>query len=208
VIASNRPIDANAAAEINKIFFEVIISPSYDNEALGILTQKKNRIILTIRKMPSVSHTLRSVLDGVLWQEKDSYDSPDAGLHCVTTRHPSDEEMADLDFANRIVMYTKSNAIVLVRNLQLIGFGAGQTSRVDAVRQAIVKAETFGFDTSGAVLASDAYFPFSDNVSVAAAAGIRAIIQPGGSVRDQESVDECNKNEIAMVFTGRRHFRH
>ncbi|MBE0676775.1 MAG: bifunctional phosphoribosylaminoimidazolecarboxamide formyltransferase/IMP cyclohydrolase [Bacteroidales bacterium] len=208
IIATNGAIDKETADEINKIFFEVIIAPSYNKGVTEILSQKKNRIILTIKKMPSSTDTMRSVLDGVLWQERDRFEVKGTEQHCVTERNPSDEEMADLSFANKIVMHTKSNAIVLVKNQQLIGFGAGQTSRVDAVRQAISKAEAFGFDTAGAVLASDAYFPFSDNISVAAAAGIRAIVQPGGSVRDQESVDECNKNGIAMIFTGLRHFKH
>jgi phosphoribosylaminoimidazolecarboxamide formyltransferase / IMP cyclohydrolase len=208
VIASNKPVDRETAEEISKLFFEVIIASDFDPDGLISLMQKKNRIILKLNAMPVAQSSFRTLLDGVLWQEKDSYDVEGGANNCVTMRTPTEEEMADLDFANRIVMHTRSNAIVLVKQKQLIGAGTGQTSRVDAVRQAVEKARNFGFETSGAVLASDAFFPFPDNVTLAAEAGITAIIQPGGSVKDQESVDECNRNNISMIFTGIRHFRH
>lgn len=208
IISSTHGIDAVAAGEIGKIFFEVIIAPSYTDEALNILKQKKNRIILRLKKSPAPAAGLRSLLNGYLWQEPDSYAPSGMEMRCVTERAPADDELADLDFANRIVMRTKSNAIVLVKNMQLIGSGTGQTSRVDAVRHSIEKATSAGFDTKGAVLASDAFFPFPDSIQKAAEAGIRAVIQPGGSVKDQESVDECNRNNIAMIVTGIRHFRH
>jgi len=208
VIATNAEVDTDAAEEIGKIFFEVIIAPGYSDKALEILGQKKNRIILRLRHRPATVPVVRSLLNGYLWQEPDIYDVQGMEMRCVTTRIPEAEELTDLDFANRIVMRTKSNAIVLVRNRQLIGSGTGQTSRVDAVRHAIEKANASGFDTSGSVMASDAFFPFPDNITVAAKAGVRAIIQPGGSVKDQESIDECNRHKIAMIFTGVRHFKH
>jgi phosphoribosylaminoimidazolecarboxamide formyltransferase / IMP cyclohydrolase len=208
IIAINRQIDMETASEINKIFFEVIIAPGFAPEALTLLSQKKNRIILELLRYPETDISCRSALNGFLWQEADNYKVEGQVQKTVTERVPAEDELADLDFANRIVMNTKSNAIVLVRNRQLIGSGTGQTSRVDAVRQAIEKARAFGFDISGAVMASDAFFPFPDSISLAAAEGIRAVIQPGGSVKDQESIDECNRNDIAMVFTGIRHFRH
>jgi phosphoribosylaminoimidazolecarboxamide formyltransferase/IMP cyclohydrolase len=208
IIAINRKIDTGTATEINKIFFEVIIAPGFTPEALRLLSQKKNRIILALRKYPDIDTSCRSALNGFLLQETDRYQLAGNKQNCVTERVPSKDELTDLDFANRIVMNTKSNAIVLVRDSQLIGSGTGQTSRVDAVKQAIEKAHTFGFETSGAVMASDAFFPFPDSITLAAAAGIGAIVQPGGSVKDQESIDECNRNGLAMIFTGIRHFRH
>ncbi|MFO7575196.1 MAG: bifunctional phosphoribosylaminoimidazolecarboxamide formyltransferase/IMP cyclohydrolase [Bacteroidales bacterium] len=208
IIATNRQIDMETASEINKIFFEVLIAPGFAPEALTLFSKKKNRIILELRKYPDTDTSCRSALNGFLWQETDRYQVSGSEQKCVTERVPSEDEMADLDFANRIVMNTKSNAIVLVRERQLIGSGTGQTSRVDAVKQAIEKARIFGFETSGAVMASDAFFPFPDSITLAAAAGIRAVVQPGGSVKDQESVDECNRSGLAMIFTGIRHFRH
>jgi phosphoribosylaminoimidazolecarboxamide formyltransferase / IMP cyclohydrolase len=208
VIAINRPVDQITATEIDKIFFEVVIAPGYSDEALKILKHKKNRIILDLKKFPESSSGIRSLLDGVLWQERDVYDVPGMEYVCVTTASPSPDQTDDLAFANRIVMHTKSNAIVLVKKGQLIGTGTGQTSRVDAVRHSIAKAKDAGFDTKGAVLASDAFFPFADSIEIAAEAGISAVIQPGGSVRDNETVDACNKHGIAMICTGIRHFKH
>jgi len=208
VIVINRPVDVKTAAEIDKIFFEVLVAPGYSEEALTILKHKKNRIILDLRKVPSSSFTIRSVLDGYLWQVKDTYETAGMDVRCVTDINPTDDQLTDLDFANRIVMHTKSNAIVLVRDNQLIGTGTGQTSRVDAVRHAIEKAKAAGFETKGAVLASDAFFPFPDSIELASEAGVTAIIQPGGSVRDNEAIEACNKYGIAMIVTGIRHFKH
>lgn len=208
IIAINRELDTLTAAEINKIFFEVLIAPGYAPETLELLKQKKNRIILELKKYPGSTASCRSALNGFLLQEADRYVTDPPGQKVVTDREPSEDEAADLDFANRIVMNTKSNAIVLVRHRQLIGSGTGQTSRVDAVRQAIEKARSFGFETAGAVMASDAFFPFPDSINLAAEAGISAVIEPGGSVRDQESIDVCNGHGMAMIFTGIRHFKH
>lgn len=208
VIAINRPVDTEAATEIDKIFFEVIIAPGYSGEALTILKHKKNRIILDLKKIPASRFNVRSILDGVLWQEKDKYEAEGMEVRCVTAITPDEEQLIDLDFANRIVMHTKSNAIVLARDNQLIGTGTGQTSRVDAVRHAIEKARAAGFETKGAVLASDAFFPFPDSIDLASEAGVTAIIQPGGSVRDNEAIEACNKHGIAMLITGIRHFKH
>lgn len=208
VIAINRPVDTEAAIEIDKIFFEVIIAPGYSGEALTILKHKKNRIILDLKKMPSSRFNVRSILDGILWQEKDRYEAEGMEVKCVTAIAPAEEQLTDLDFANRIVMHTKSNAIVLVKDNQLIGTGTGQTSRVDAVRHAIEKARAAGFEPKGAVLASDAFFPFPDSIDLASEAGVTAIIQPGGSVRDSEAIEACNKHGIAMLITGIRHFKH
>ena len=201
-------MDGKVAAEIDKIFFEIVIAPGYSKEALEILGQKKNRIILKLKDTHLAPHTLRSVLNGVLWQERDNRTESEADMKVVTSRQPDAYEINDLIFANKIVKHTKSNAIVLAGKNQLYASGTGQTSRVDALRQAIEKAGVFGFDLNGAVMASDAFFPFADTVEIAHKAGIRAIVQPGGSVRDQESIDYCNAHKIAMVFTGIRHFKH
>ncbi len=208
VIVTNVIIDDDAAVEIDRIFFEIIIAPGFTEQALEILEQKKNRIILQ-RKEPSKSrHTFRSLLNGVLWQERDNSTETGKEMKPVTTRMPEPAEIDDLVFANIIVKHSKSNAIVLARNRQLCASGIGQTSRVDALKQAIEKAKTFGFDLKGAVMASDAFFPFADCVEIAHKAGITAIVEPGGSVRDKESIDYCSSNGVAMVFTGIRHFKH
>ncbi len=208
VIITNRPVDEETALEIDKLFFEIIIAPSYSGNSLEILKHKKNRIILRRKTSEPATHTFRSVLNGVLWQEKDLSRETSEDMKPVTGRVPSSDETEDLIFANKIVKHSKSNAIVLARNRQLSASGIGQTSRVDALKQAIEKARNFGFDLNGAVMASDAYFPFSDSVEIAHKAGITAIVQPGGSVRDKDSVDYCNANNVAMVFTGIRHFKH
>ncbi|MCR5139339.1 MAG: bifunctional phosphoribosylaminoimidazolecarboxamide formyltransferase/IMP cyclohydrolase [Bacteroidaceae bacterium] len=208
VLITNRPIDRQTAEEISKIFFEVVIAPDYDVDALEILGQKKNRIILVRKETEKPRWQFRSVLDGVLVQEKDLYVETAEDCKPVTTTLPTDSQVEDMLFANKIVKHSKSNAIVLARNGQLLASGVGQTSRVDALKQAIQKARSFGFSLDGAVMASDAFFPFGDCVQLAHEAGITAVIQPGGSVRDNESVDYCNANGVAMVMTGIRHFRH
>lgn len=208
VLITNRPIDKDTAEEINKIFFEVIIAPDYDVEALEILGQKKNRIILVRKEVEKPRWQYRSALNGILVQEKDlAIETPD-DCKPVTNVLPTDEQIADMLFANKIVKNSKSNSIVLAKNGQLLASGVGQTSRVDALKQAIEKARSFGFSLEGAVMASDAFFPFGDCVQLAHEAGITAVIQPGGSVRDNESVDYCNDHGVAMVMTGVRHFKH
>ena len=208
IIILNAPLDRVTAAEIDKIFFEIIIAPDYSEDSLPVLMQKKNRIILKLRKRERHDFVFRSILNGVLWQEQDLSVESREVMKPVTDKVPDNREYEDLVFANKIVKHSKSNAIVLVKNNQLCASGIGQTSRVDAMRQAIDKARSFGFDLSGAVLASDAFFPFADSVEIAHKAGITAVVQPGGSVRDQDSVDYCNKNRLSMVITGIRHFKH
>ena len=208
VLIANRPIDLATAEEVNKIFFEVIIAPEYAPEALEVLKQKKNRIIL-VQKQPNVAtKQYRSLLGGVLVQDRDLHTEQPAELRQATDRAVEVDRIADLLFANKIVKHSKSNAIVLAKNRQLCASGVGQTSRVDALRQAIEKAHSFNFDLNGAVMASDAFFPFADCVEIAHKAGVDAVIQPGGSVRDQETIDYCNAHNIAMVMTGIRHFKH
>jgi phosphoribosylaminoimidazolecarboxamide formyltransferase/IMP cyclohydrolase len=208
ILVTNREIDKETAEEINKIFFEVIIAPSYNKEAFDILAQKKNRIILIQKKLQFSNDQFRSLLNGVLWQEKDNQTERANDLNTVTKLSPSEKEITDLIFANKIVKHSKSNTIVLAKDKRLSASGVGQTSRVDALRQAITKANGFGFNLEGAVMASDAFFPFSDSVEIAYDAGIAAVLQPGGSIRDQESIDFCNSKKISMVFTGTRHFKH
>lgn len=208
ILVTNGVIDKATAEEINKIFFEVIIAPDYDTDALEILMQKKNRIIL-IRKETAVSPMqFRSLLNGVLVQDKDLSIQTAADLTPMTEKQPTASEVEDLLFANKLVKNSKSNAITLVKNKQLCASGVGQTSRVDALKQAIEKAGTFGFDLNGAVMASDAFFPFPDCVEIADKAGITAVIQPGGSIKDDLSVAYCNEHGLAMVKTGIRHFKH
>jgi phosphoribosylaminoimidazolecarboxamide formyltransferase / IMP cyclohydrolase len=208
VIVTNSPVDEKTASEIDKIFFEIIIAPEFSEAALAILMQKKNRMILVRKEAGQRNYGFRSILNGVLWQEKDNSTETVADMRPVTKRSPEPEELEDLVFANIIVKHSKSNAIVLAKNRQLCASGIGQTSRVDALRQAIEKAHTFGFDLKGSVLASDAFFPFADCVEIAHKEGITAVVEPGGSVRDKESIDYCSENGMAMVFTGIRHFKH
>jgi phosphoribosylaminoimidazolecarboxamide formyltransferase/IMP cyclohydrolase len=208
VIVTNSAVDEEAASEIDKIFFEIIIAPGFSEKALEILKQKKNRIILQRNEKFKKQHGFRSLLNGVLWQQADNSTETADMMKPVTVRTPGDKEYEDLVFANIIVKHSKSNTIVIAKNNQLCASGVGQTSRVDALKQAIEKAETFGFDLNGSVMASDAYFPFADSVEIAHKAGITAIVQPGGSVRDKDSIDFCSSNGIAMVFTGIRHFKH
>ena len=208
VLITNAEIDAATAEEMNKIFFEVCIAPSYTDEALQILKQKKNRIILVIKPFNRPDTQVRSCLNGALVQQRDNYVEAVDDLKQATDKAITDEQAQDLLFANKIVKHSKSNAIVLAKNKQLVASGIGQTSRVDALKQAIEKAHSFEFDLNEAVMASDAFFPFADCVEIAHKAGITAVIQPGGSIRDNETVDYCNKNGIAMVMTGVRHFKH
>ncbi|PWE01129.1 bifunctional phosphoribosylaminoimidazolecarboxamide formyltransferase/IMP cyclohydrolase [Marinilabilia rubra] len=208
IIITNKPVTAEVAGDINKIFFEVIIAPGYDSKALDILKQKKNRIILVQKPAETSAHNTRTLLNGVLVQDKDIKIEGKEDLETVTNKKATNAELEDLLFANKIVKHSKSNAIVLAKNKQLIGSGMGQTSRVDALKQAIAKAQAFEFDMEGAAMASDAFFPFADSVEIAHEAGIKTVIQPGGSVRDKDSVEYCNANDMSMVFTGTRHFKH
>lgn len=208
VIICNEKIDETTAKEINQLFFEVIIAPAYEEKALEILKQKKNRMILIQKKNPGNRTQFKTILNGVLEQDADLKTENVVDLKVVTKKSPSEKETNDLIFANKIVKHLKSNAIALVKNEQLVGMGCGQTSRVDALKIAIEKAKNFKLDLKGSVLASDAFFPFSDCVEIAHQAGITTFIQPGGSVKDKDSIDYCNKNELAMVFTGIRHFKH
>lgn len=208
VLITNQVVDLESAEEINKLFFEIILAPGYENNALELLKSKKNRIILQKKAFDFPVKQFKSALNGVLVQDKDLKTEIADNFEAVTSTHPSTSEVEDLIFANKIVKHTKSNTIVLVKNKQLIASGVGQTSRVDALKQAILKAETFEFDLKGAVMASDAFFPFADSVEIAHKAGITAVVQPGGSVRDKDSVDFCNEHKMSMVFTGIRHFKH
>lgn len=208
ILITNTPITKEAAEEIHKIFFEVIIAPAYEAGALEILQQKKNRIILVRKECKTCPMQFRSLLNGVLMQQKDLNIQTAADLEAMTDKQPTVAEVEDLLFANKIVKNSKSNAITLVKDKQLCASGIGQTSRVDALKQAIEKARSFGFDLKGAVMASDAFFPFPDCVEIADQAGITAVIQPGGSINDTKSVDYCNQHGLSMVKTGVRHFKH
>ena len=208
VLVTNRPVDRATAEEITKIFFEVIIAPDYDMDALEVLTQKKNRIILILKDYELSQKTFRSVLNGVLVQDRDLSVETLEDFKYVTSKQPTAAEAEDLIFANKVVKHSKSNSIVLAKNKQLCASGVGQTSRVDALKQAIEKAGSFNMDLHGAVMASDAFFPFPDCVEIADKAGITAVIQPGGSIRDNETVEYCEKHGVAMVTTGVRHFKH
>ena len=208
VLIANGKIDADTAREINSLFCEVVIAPSYDETAIEILSEKKNRIILVQNDVELPQRQVRTCLNGLLVQDKNNVTDNKEHLKTVTTTPPSSEEIEDLLFASKICKNTKSNTIVFAKNRQLIASGTGQTSRVDALKQAIEKANSFNFDLKGAVMASDAFFPFPDCVEIAKKAGITAVIQPGGSIKDQLSIDYCNENKVAMVFTGTRHFKH
>ena len=209
VIITNKEVDIETAEEINKLFFEIIIAPSYSFEAKEILKQKKNRIILEQKQSEGgQSYKYRSLLNGVLAEQKNTSIQVESDLKVVTNTAPTANETEDLLFANKMVKHLKSNAIALVKNKQLIGIGTGQTSRVDALNQSIVKAKEMGLSLEGAVMASDAFFPFPDCVEIAHKAGITAVIQPGGSIKDGDSIDYCNKHSLAMVTTGIRHFKH
>ncbi len=208
VLITNREVDKETAEEINKLFFEVIIAPAYETRALEILKSKKNRIILIKKTAKLPEKQFRSLLNGILVQDKDLKTEQKADMKTVTKKQPDENQYKDLAFANIIVKHSKSNAIVLAKNMQLIAGGVGQTSRVDALKQAIEKAKNFNFDLKGAVMASDAFFPFADSVEIAHKEGIDAVIQPGGSIRDKDSIEYCDEHNMAMVFTGIRHFKH
>ena len=208
VLICNTEIDLATALEIHKLFCEVVIAPNFCSEALEILATKKNRILLKQKQIELPKRLIRSCLNGYLVQDKDSVTDSANLLEKATELSPTNNEITDLIFASKICKHTKSNTIVLTKNKQLCASGTGQTSRVDALNQAINKAKSFGFDLKGAVMASDAFFPFPDCVEIADNAGVKAVIQPGGSIKDQLSIDYCNQNNIAMVFTNTRHFKH
>ncbi|HUH51786.1 MAG TPA: bifunctional phosphoribosylaminoimidazolecarboxamide formyltransferase/IMP cyclohydrolase [Flavobacterium sp.] len=208
VLIANAKIDKVTAEEINQLFCEVVIAPDYDAQAISILQQKKNRIILVQKEVELAKTQVRTALNGFLVQDKDNLTDTEEILTTATTLAPTAEEIEDLLFASKLCKNTKSNTIVLAKDKQLIASGTGQTSRVDALRQAIEKAQSFGFDLNGAVMASDAFFPFPDCVEIADKVGIKAVIQPGGSIKDQLSIDYCNDHKMKMVFTGIRHFKH
>ena len=209
VLICNRPIDPATAEEMNSLFMEVIIAPGYDPKALEILQSKKNRIILVLKDASRGKQQYRSLLNGVAVMDRDlQLGGRDTEMKTVTKKGITEAQKQDLLFANIIVKQSKSNAIVLAKDRRLLASGIGQTSRVDALKQAIEKAKSFGFDLKGAVMASDAFFPFSDCVEIAHGEGIDTVIAPGGSIRDQESIDYCDANGMAMVFTGMRHFKH
>ncbi|MFQ3340949.1 MAG: phosphoribosylaminoimidazolecarboxamide formyltransferase/IMP cyclohydrolase [Flavobacteriaceae bacterium] len=208
VLISNKMIDLETASAIHSLFCEVVIAPGYENEALILLKEKKNRIILTQKHAALPGQTIRTCLNGVLVQDKDSKTDQQESLITVTSAQPLPTDIDDLLFASKICKHTKSNTIVLAKNQQLLASGTGQTSRVDALHQAINKAKSFGFNLNGSAMASDAFFPFPDCVEIADNSGIRAIIQPGGSIKDKLSIEYCDAHKIAMVFTGTRHFKH
>ena len=208
VLIANTKIDVATAHEINKLFCEVVIAPSFETEAITILSEKKNRIILVQNQVELPQKQVRTCLNGILVQDKNAKTDTKQDLKTVTIAEPTPQEIEDLIFASKICKNTKSNTIVFAKNGTLISSGTGQTSRVDALKQAIEKAHTFGFDLHGAVMASDAFFPFPDCVEIAKHAGITAVIQPGGSIKDELSINYCNENKVAMVFTGTRHFKH
>jgi len=208
VLIANSEIDAETAAEIHKLFCEVVIAPSYSDAALQTLKGKKNRIILIQKEVELPNQIVRTSLNGLLVQDKDYITDKLADLSYATNNKPTESELSDLLFASKLCKNTKSNTIVLVKDKQLLASGAGQTSRVDALNQAIEKATNFGFDLKGSVMASDAFFPFPDCVEIADKAGVESVIQPGGSIKDQLSVDYCNANNLSMVMTGTRHFKH
>jgi phosphoribosylaminoimidazolecarboxamide formyltransferase/IMP cyclohydrolase len=208
VLITNGEVDKSTAEEINKLFFEVLIAPSYTEDALAILTAMKNRIILRRKPIQLPNQLFKTLLNGVILQDKDSTVEGPAQMTTVTNVQPTAVQMEDLYFANKIVKHTKSNTIVFAKNGTLIASGVGQTSRVDALKQAIEKARSFGFDLQGSAMASDAFFPFPDCVEIASEAGITSVLQPGGSIKDQLSIDMANEKGIAMVTTGVRHFKH
>lgn len=208
VIAVNRPIDKATAQKINELFFEVLVAPDFDPEALTILSSKRNRILIKQKGKVEKTIQYKTVLNGLLFQMTDAVKEQKEDVKVVTARAPEESEMQDLLFALRIVKHAKSNTIVLAKNGMLLGLGCGMTSRIDALQHAIRKAHEMGHDLNGAVMASDAFFPFPDCVEMADKAGIKAVVHPGGSVRDADSIDYCNRQNMAMVTTGIRHFKH
>ncbi len=208
VLICNQEIDAETAEEMHSLFFEIAIAPSFSEKALAILKEKKNRRLLVLKDFELPKKTYRSLLNGILAQDRDLKTDQIADFEIKTKAQPSENEKKDLIFASKICKHTKSNTIVLAKNGQLLASGTGQTSRVDALKQAVTKAKSFNFDLRGAVMASDAFFPFPDCVEIADEAGITSVIQPGGSVKDSLSIDYCDQNGMSMVFTGTRHFKH
>lgn len=208
VLATNGQITAEVAEKMNKLFFEVLLAADYTEEALEILRSKKNRILLKTKSIARPETLYRSTLNGILVQEGDNHTDSREDLKVVTQKQPTEAQIEDLIFASKVSKHTRSNTIVLAKDKRLVGSGTGQTSRVDALRHAIAKAEAFKLSTNGAVMASDAFFPFPDCVEIAHGVGIESVIQPGGSVKDQLSIDYCDSNELSMVFTGYRHFKH
>lgn len=208
ILISNTKIDLNTAEEINELFCEVVIAPVYEDAALELLKSKKNRILLIQKNIDLPARQFRTILNGVLEQDKDLVMETKTDLTPVTNEKPTEQEIEDLLFANKLVKHTKSNTIVLAKNKQLLASGTGQTSRVDALKQAIAKAQAFDFNLHGAVMSSDAFFPFPDCVEIADHVGIHAVIQPGGSIKDDLSIEYCNEHKMTMVFTGNRHFKH
>ena len=208
VIAVNRAVDKETAEKMNSLFFEVLMAPEFEKDALEILKSKKNRVLLILKDFHIPSYNVRTALNGVLVQARDADTDSENNMNAVTDVAPNQEQINDLLFAAKICKHTKSNTIVLAKSGQLLASGTGQTSRVDALNQAIDKANRFGFDLNGAAMASDAFFPFPDCVEIAHKAGITCVIQPGGSIRDKESIAYCDDNKIAMVTTGIRHFKH
>ena len=208
ILITNAKLDEETANEVNKLFFEVIIAPAYDAKALEIIKSKPNRIILIKKKNKTNTKSFRTLLNGIIEQDRDLKTETEKDFTTATTLAPTKDQIRDLLFANKLVKHTKSNTIILAKNNQLLASGTGQTSRVDALKQAIAKAHSFGFDLNGAVMSSDAFFPFPDCVEIAGNAGIKAVVQPGGSIKDKESIAYCNTHNIAMVMTGTRHFKH
>ena len=208
VLISNKKIDLKTAEEINKLFCEVVIAPSFEDSAIDLLKSKKNRILLILKNTELNKQQLRTCLNGVLNQDKDNITDSISNFKTCTKKSPNSSEIKDLEFASKICKHTKSNTIVLAKNLQLISSGTGQTSRVDALKQAIEKSNNFKFDLNNSVMASDAFFPFPDCVEIAHKNGISSVIQPGGSIKDNLSIEYCDKNNISMVLTGTRHFKH
>lgn len=208
ILACNRTIDADVAAEIDKLFFEVLVAPDFEQGALDILQQKKNRRLLKLHTIPEPKKVHKTILNGTLHQDADNYRVTEKDFNYATNRKPTEQEIKDMLFANKIVKHTKSNTIVLAKNNQLTGIGCGQTSRVDALKNAIAKAVEFGLELKGSAMASDAFFPFPDCVEIAEKEGVKAVIQPGGSVKDELSINFCNGHDMAMVLTGIRHFKH
>jgi phosphoribosylaminoimidazolecarboxamide formyltransferase/IMP cyclohydrolase len=208
VIICNREVDEKTASEINKLFFEVLIAPAYSDAAVKVLTEKKNRIILQRKEVKLPSKQFKTLLNGIIEQDKDLSIEGTELMKPVTEKTPTEQELKDLFFAIKLVKHTKSNTIVLAKDGQLLASGVGQTSRVDALRQALEKAKSFNFDVKGCVMTSDAFFPFPDCVEIAADAGVSVILQPGGSIKDQLSIDMANQKGVAMVVTGVRHFKH
>jgi phosphoribosylaminoimidazolecarboxamide formyltransferase/IMP cyclohydrolase len=208
VLATNATVDLAAANELNKLFFEILIAPAFDEDALEVLKSKKNRILLVEKKKANQKKQFKSLLNGVIEQDIDNITDAAADLKTVTKVAPTEEEVAALIFASKVAKHTKSNTIVFAKADRLVASGTGQTSRVDSLKQALDKAESFGLSLEGAAMASDAFFPFPDCVELADKAGIKAVIQPGGSIKDQLSIDYCDAHGMAMVFTGTRHFKH